>query len=177
MADTRQTSNRVQTYRKSRGWTQAELAERAGISRAAVSAIENNRLVPSVTTAVALARTFDCTVEDLFPVGMTDSGRAEPEWAWPPDRTSGRYWHAQVQGRHLHYPVEATVAGEVAHDGMFERRSFIPSSETDSERTLVMACCDPAAGILAAEYARDSGSVCLSCNVRVAKHWSCSVRG
>jgi DNA-binding XRE family transcriptional regulator len=52
MAAARQEPNRVRPYRESRGWSQAELARRAGISRAAVSAIEVNRLVPSVTAAL-----------------------------------------------------------------------------------------------------------------------------
>ncbi len=150
-----QAPNRVRTYRTRRGWTQAEMAGRAGISRAAVSAIEIGRLVPSVTAALALARVLGCTVEDLF--GLTGASMAEPAWAWPPAQTLCRYWHAQVQGRLLYYPVEATAAGEVAHDGVFQNTSFIPSSETDPETTLVMACCDPAAGILATEYARTCG--------------------
>ncbi len=157
MSKQRPTSNRVLAYRKSRSWSQAELAERAGISRAAVSAIEIGRLVPSVTAAMTLARTFECTVEELFLCGQASGGRAEPAWAWPADRSVCRYWRAQVRGCLLHYPVETTATGEVAHDGVFERGSFIPSGDTDPERTLVMACCDPAAGILAAEYARAGG--------------------
>jgi len=38
----------VLARRLAREWSQAELAERAGISRAAVSAIEGERLSPSV---------------------------------------------------------------------------------------------------------------------------------
>jgi molybdate-binding protein len=120
-----------------------------------VSAIEVGRLVPSVTAALALARVLDCTVEDLF--SPTGAGLAEPEWAWPPAQTPCRYWHAQVQGRLLYYPAEATAAGEVAHDGIFQNACFIPSGESAPETTLVLACCDPAAGILASEYARTSG--------------------
>ena len=155
MAETRQVPNRVKAYRKSRGWSQAELAQRAGISRAAVSAIEVSRLVPSVAAALALAEVLDCTVEDLF--GLAGPGRAGPEWAWAPDRTPCRYWHAQVRGRRLYFPVEPTAAGVVAHDGMFHNGLFAPGGEADPTMTLVMACCDPAAGILAAEYARISG--------------------
>ena len=49
-----------------RQWSQADLAQRAGISRAAVSAIEGERLSPSVATALALAAVFECSVEELF---------------------------------------------------------------------------------------------------------------
>src|SRR6202030_4317371 len=56
--------NRVRAYRRERNWSQADLAQRAAISRTAVSAIEINRLVPSVAAALALAAAFGCTVED-----------------------------------------------------------------------------------------------------------------
>src|SRR5262245_1326680 len=155
MSSPRQELNRVRAYRRSRGWSQAELARRAGISRAAVSAVEVNRLVPSVAAALALAGVLDCTVEDLF--GTVAAALPGPEWAWPPDRTPCRYWHARVAGRLLRYPAETTAAGVLAHDGVFRSNAFTPGAEADPAATLVIACCDPAAGILAAEYARATG--------------------
>jgi DNA-binding XRE family transcriptional regulator len=59
-------ANSVVRRRLALRWTQAKLAERAGISRAAVSAIEGERLSPSVATALALAVVFECSVEELF---------------------------------------------------------------------------------------------------------------
>ncbi|MGO8749094.1 MAG: helix-turn-helix transcriptional regulator [Thermoguttaceae bacterium] len=59
-------TNRVRTCRTARGWSQDELATRAGISRARVSAIETGRSVPSTVAALALAAALDCHVEDLF---------------------------------------------------------------------------------------------------------------
>jgi len=53
-------SNPVLTRRVAREWSQADLAARAGISRAAVSAIEGERLSPSVATALALAAVLEC---------------------------------------------------------------------------------------------------------------------
>src|SRR5262245_459420 len=100
-----QTSNRIRQHRTAKGWSQAELAERAGVSRAAVSAIEMDRLVPSVAAALALAEAFGCNVEDLFGGKANVSG--EPEWAWQPAQDVGRYWHARVGGRRVCYPVEA----------------------------------------------------------------------
>lgn len=155
MAKPRQLPNRLKSHRLERGWSQAEVAERAGISRAAVSAIEVNRLVPSVAVALSLAAAFGCTVEDLF--GTRISATAEPGWAWPHVQPSCRYWHAQVQGRTIFYPVEATAAGEIAHDGVFKNGAFVPNSETEPATTLVLASCDPAVGLLAAEYARSTG--------------------
>src|SRR5262245_15548012 len=121
------TPNRVKVFRHRHGWSQAELARRAGISRAAVSAIEIDRLVPSVAAALSLAAAFGCTVEDLF--GLAPHGQAEPEWAWPPASAPCRYWLAQVGGRVLRYPVEATPAGVVAHDGLFRDGSFAATGD------------------------------------------------
>jgi DNA-binding XRE family transcriptional regulator len=73
MNDINISSNPVLARRLARQWSQAELAQRAGISRAAVSAIEVERLSPSVATALALAAVFECSVEELF-------GRAQPRW-------------------------------------------------------------------------------------------------
>jgi molybdate-binding protein/DNA-binding XRE family transcriptional regulator len=147
-------SNRVRQTRIGRGWSQADLARRAGISRAAVSAIEIERLVPSVAAALALAGAFVCTVEDLF------GGRPEtsaPEWAWPPPETPCRFWHARVGGRHVRYPVEYGPTGVVAHDGIYRDGTVTPRDAADPGTTLVIGSCDPAAGLLAAEYARITG--------------------
>jgi molybdate-binding protein len=45
----------------------------------------------------------------------------------------------------------------VAHDGVFRAGAFRPAGDVDPEATLVVACCDPAVGLLAGEYARASG--------------------
>jgi transcriptional regulator with XRE-family HTH domain len=155
MSDTRQPGNRLKAYRTGRGWTQAELAGRAGVSRAAVSAIEVNRLVPSVAAALALAAALGCTVEELF--GSPGPAEADPVWAFPPASLPCRYWEARVGGRPVLFPVEGTPSGAPAHDGIFDGERLTRRSETDPEATLVLACCDPAAGLLATQVARASG--------------------
>lgn len=179
--------SRVRVQRLARNWSQAELAEQAGISRAAVSAIEGQRLVPSVAAALALAAVFECSVEELFgsnsPAPKTDVAAA---WAWPPQDANpfgrehpslghwsttdepNRYWCASVQGRMLVYPVEATPLGEVPHDGL-SRAEVDPllltsgrtvageAARRQAERTLVIAGCDPAAGLLARVYEQATG--------------------
>jgi molybdate-binding protein/DNA-binding XRE family transcriptional regulator len=153
MADM-QTPNRIRAYRQQRGWSQAELANRAGISRAAISAIEMERLVPSVAAALALAAALNCTVEDLFGVAAEDP---EPRWSWPPPSMPCRFWLARVRGRLLRFPAESTAAGVVAHDGIVSEDACQQWGQADPGTTLVLACCDPAAGLLAGEYARASG--------------------
>lgn len=147
--------NRVRAYRQQRHWSQAELANRAGISRAAVSAIEMDRLVPSVAAALSLAAVFGCKVEDLF--GLAPAGQSEPCWAWPPASNSCRFWLAQVRGRLLRYPAEPTAVGVVAHDGIQQQDTLQTFGEVNPATTLILACCDPAAGLLATEYTRTSG--------------------
>ena len=74
-----------------------ELADRSGISRAGVSAIETGRLVPSTAAALALAAAFGCTVEALFRLPGARPVEEEASWAWPAVTDSCRYWRAEVR--------------------------------------------------------------------------------
>jgi molybdate-binding protein/DNA-binding XRE family transcriptional regulator len=142
--------------RLSRRWSQAELARRAGISRAAVSAIEGERLSPSVATALALAALFECSVEELFGSGEPPAVSKE-EWAWAPRSETCRYWEAIVNGRRRLYPVQGAAPSQTPHDGVWSEGVLRQREGAPAEATLVMASCDPAAGLLAAEYERESG--------------------
>jgi molybdate-binding protein/DNA-binding XRE family transcriptional regulator len=155
MSPNAESKSRLRGLRVARGWSQADLAATAGISRAAVSAIEGDRLVPSVRAALALAAALDCTVEDLF--GTSGKRAADLRWAWPPRSESCRYWESEVRGHTLRYPTEFGPTGIVPHDGVFDGTSAIRSSRAHPSETLVLACCDPAAGLLATEYARATG--------------------
>lgn len=46
--------------------TQAGLAERAGITRKSINAIETGKMVPSVVLALKLAQALGVSVEELF---------------------------------------------------------------------------------------------------------------
>ena len=61
-----QLSNRLREAREARGWTQAELAERIGVSRKTVNTVENGVFIPSTVVALKLAGAFGCAVEDLY---------------------------------------------------------------------------------------------------------------
>jgi transcriptional regulator with XRE-family HTH domain len=56
---------RIGRLRVECGFTQAELAERVGISRVAVSHLEGSRTVPSERTVALLAGIFDCEPHEL----------------------------------------------------------------------------------------------------------------
>lgn len=147
--------NEIRARRTERGWSQDELARRAGLSRAGVSAIETGRLIPSTAAALALAAALECRVEDVFSLRGQVAG--EPTWAWAPMREPSRFWQAEVGGQTRFYPVEATPMGCLPHDGVYQPGGREENQPGDPARTLIMACCDPAVGLLAAELARTAG--------------------
>jgi molybdate-binding protein/DNA-binding XRE family transcriptional regulator len=148
--------NRVQDYRATRGWSQDELARRSGLSRTAISAVETDRVVPSTAAALALAAAFDCRVEDLFSLGKA-THRGEPEWAWPSPTDPCRFWRAVVAEQTWLYPVERTFVGTLPPDGVLKASAYEFRAHSDPDHTLVLAGCDPAVGLLAAELARSAG--------------------
>ncbi len=139
-------ANRVRVRRLAAGWSQAELASRAGISRAAVSAIEIERLDPSVSSALALAAALGCRAEDLF--GTAEKTTSQ-QWAWNPNSESGRYWNAQVGARSWLYPVDASSMCAAPHDGVFGHDREAPDDAPAAFSTIVMATCDPMSHLLA----------------------------
>ncbi len=58
--------NRIAALRAERAWTQADLAQRIGVSRQSINAIETGKFDPSLPVAFRLARLFDTTIEDIF---------------------------------------------------------------------------------------------------------------
>ena len=58
--------NRLRLLRAERDWTQQELAERAGVSRQTIHAIETGKYDPSLPLAFTLARIFESSIEALF---------------------------------------------------------------------------------------------------------------
>lgn len=144
--------NQVRLYRVSRGWSQHDLAARAGISRTEISAIEIGRLVPSIAAGLALAQAFGCRLDDLF--HFRDDPARTPVWAWPPEGDRCRFWQSEVYGRNLLFPAETASPWAPPHDGLSEFGVLQFRSQVPPAQTLVLACCDPAAGLLSAEYAR-----------------------
>jgi putative transcriptional regulator len=58
--------NDLAARRQGKNWTQAELAEVLGVSRQTVISIERGRFDPSLPLAFLIARTFGCSIEDVF---------------------------------------------------------------------------------------------------------------
>ena len=67
--------NRLRILRAERGWSQAELGGRLGVSRQAVNAIETGKHDPSLPLAFRLARLFGMGIEEIF-----DDGAERDHW-------------------------------------------------------------------------------------------------
>jgi len=59
-------ANRLKDRRGELGITQAELAEKVGVTRKTVNTVENGVFTPSTPLAIKLAAALDLSVEELF---------------------------------------------------------------------------------------------------------------
>lgn len=138
----------IREARERAGLTQAELAERAGVSRQLVGGVEAGRHVPSVDAALGLARALGVTVEELFgaadPSAVSVDGRPLAEGA--------PVLAARVGDRLVAVPLETLDRGDAAWatpDGVVERGGvrMLPAARATG---LVVVGCDPALGVCAA---------------------------
>jgi putative transcriptional regulator len=58
--------NRLRVLRAEKDWSQAQLAEKVGVSRQAIIAIENGKYDPGLPLAFKLARSFGKNLEEVF---------------------------------------------------------------------------------------------------------------
>lgn len=147
--------SKISAARRERRWSQQELASKSGVSRAEISAIETDRQTPSTATALRLAEALGKSVEELF--ALAPNREVEPRWAWKPSGEAGRFWEACVGGRRLLVPVEPTTLGSLPHDGTFGPNGLVRRPWADTEKTVIVAGCDPTVGLLAAELERREG--------------------
>jgi transcriptional regulator with XRE-family HTH domain len=99
-------ADRLKLERETRGWSLADLAERSGVSRAAISKIERGEASPTAGVLVRLADAFDLTLAGLLARAEDRADRLsrsadQPQWR---DPASG-YLRRQVFERADH-PVE-----------------------------------------------------------------------
>ena len=105
----------LESVRTARGLSQRALAQAAGVTRQAVSAIEAGRMQPGVGIALALARALGTSVEELFAVP------AEP--AAPRFETVARE-HTALEPTHSALPA-AYVAGCDVAAGLLARHAML----------------------------------------------------
>jgi putative transcriptional regulator len=58
--------NKLKVLRAERDWSQEELANRLGVSRQAVNALERGKHDPSLQLAFTIANLFDQAIEEIF---------------------------------------------------------------------------------------------------------------
>jgi transcriptional regulator with XRE-family HTH domain len=60
----------IKQEREQNGWTQAELARRAGLAKQVVSNIERGSVIGSINTLAAVAHALDLPMHDIINVGF-----------------------------------------------------------------------------------------------------------
>lgn len=58
--------NRIREWREALELTQQSLAEKVGVSRQAINAVETEKFEPSIWLAYDIARAFGKTIEEVF---------------------------------------------------------------------------------------------------------------
>jgi DNA-binding XRE family transcriptional regulator/molybdate-binding protein len=149
--------NRIRAHREARGWSQADLAERAGVTRQLVGAVEAGRHAPNVQAALGLARALGASVEDLF------ADEVEPPVVPVLDdalSVGTPVVAARVGERLIVAPLTHGMASTeswgladamVGADGL----DWLP---TGAPNGLVIAGCDPVLGLLSALVERTSAT-------------------
>jgi putative transcriptional regulator len=64
--------NTIKVERAKKNWTQADLAQRVGVSRQAVNAVETGKFIPSTVLALKMALAFGTTVDQVFQLEDSD---------------------------------------------------------------------------------------------------------
>ena len=58
--------NRLKELRAAREWSQGDLAEKLGVSRQTINAIETEKYDPSLPLALKIGKLFKTRVEEIF---------------------------------------------------------------------------------------------------------------
>ena len=99
-------ARRIRLERDARAWSLADLAERSGVSKAAISKIERCEVSPTAVVLVRLATAFDLTLAGLLLRAEGEGGRlsrAAEQPVWQDPETG--YVRRQVYSRPDH-PLE-----------------------------------------------------------------------
>lgn len=157
--------NHLRELRAVRGWTQAMLAERAGITRQAVKSIETGQYTPNTTVALRLAQALGCRVEEIFrlqPDGPEMRAETVGEQTIPGDRMIVSRVGARVVSRPLigaHSLLETLVPADAIATGQETVKLLRPEDYLD--RTALILGCDPSLSVLCDRVSRTSSGVRL----------------
>ncbi len=64
--------NMIKVERAKKNWTQADLADKIGVSRQAINSIETGKFIPSTMLALKMAKVFQTKVEEIFQLEKGD---------------------------------------------------------------------------------------------------------
>ena len=64
--------NSLHVERAIKKMTQADVADKVGVSRQTINSIESNKYIPSTLLALKIARVFGKSVEDIFQLEKKD---------------------------------------------------------------------------------------------------------
>lgn len=144
----------IRAARERGGLTQQQLADRAGLSRQLVSAVEAGRNTPSVAAAIALASALGVSVERLFAAPQPATvdvfgGSVRPRTAVRTVRVDERV--VTVPAKHGIESIERwAIADAVAGD---EGLEWLPDGVVDG---VLLAGCDPLLGLIEQLVARST---------------------
>lgn len=65
----------LKMLRRKKGWTQQELADRAGCTPSTVCNVERGANSAQIGTAILLCKALGCTLNDMFPEGGVKRGK------------------------------------------------------------------------------------------------------
>ena len=157
--------NRLKEKRQGSGFSQKQLAELAGMTRQAVSAVEANQYSPATSVALQLARALKCRVEDLFSI-KSGGEYVEGELLGELPDSAGtvrarvtqigdRLWVRPLDGSGELTSLTGSADGVIVANHAKRKRIKVKllKDRDTLRRQVVIGGCDPAM-FLAAEYLR-----------------------
>lgn len=147
--------NQLRAERIRKGFSQTELAERAGVTRQLVGAIEAHRHAPSVDAALQLARALNVSVEALF----SPTGDHQNVAVVAVPHAKGPVVVSRVGDQRVYAPVRNLLTSSDAWaiaDGFVTDDDLEVLPDTDDTGFLV-AGCDPLLGLACSLVGRNGG--------------------
>ena len=175
--------NHLKRQRKSAGLSQNALAERVGVSRQAILAVEAGRNVPSTSLGLKLAYALGCNVEDIFQLAPAPGIEAHLAPAPPANEGGTRValgrvadrWVAHRLPSHGVGAADGTIAGT---DGDTVKVTPLVSSSS-LQRNVLVAGCAPLLGGVAARVGQRFSDARVTCGgpPPLRRGWRCDGSG
>jgi transcriptional regulator with XRE-family HTH domain len=125
------TGQRIAQLRKARGWTQAALAARAGLSSSTIAMYETGRRTPDAQTLARIAKALDVSLADLG--AAADPADVPASSAGSPDARSAA---AQPSERSL--AAEANAAVSAASEPQPQADPYVTLDLTRDEARIIL---------------------------------------